>query len=171
MIRLLRCARELPTNRIKDEADRLRRDGQTIAFTNGCFDILHSGHLRLLHYASTFGDVLIVGVNTDRSVRANKGPSRPLLPLEARVYALTCLRFVDIVVPFDEDTPEELIGRVRPSYLVKGAEYEEHEVVGRQHADTVVRIPMLKDWSTTGIIGRAAKIWSQPGSSPPASTS
>ena len=172
MIRTIERAREVSMDHIEQLAFELRKQCHaTIVFTNGCFDILHPGHLRFLHCAAGYGDALIVGVNTDQSVRINKGPSRPIMPLAARAHALTCLRFVDIVVPFDEKTPEELVRRVHPHILIKGAEYEEHEIVGGQYADRVLRLPMLKDWSTTGIVEGAVKAWIQSRSNLPTSIS
>lgn len=152
-------AREVSIEEIAKVADSLRADGMQLVFTNGCFDILHPGHLSFLQRASGYGDMLVVGVNSDRSVRSLKGPGRPVLSLAARIYALTCLRFVHVVVAFDEDTPEELIKLVRPYQLVKGDEYAEHEIVGSQYADNVLRLPMLKDWSTTDVLGKAANAW------------
>lgn len=162
---------EISIDELGERAHWWRLNDKLIVFTNGCFDILHPGHFSFLQRAAGYGDVMIVGVNSDRSVRANKGPDRPILPLAGRIYALTCLRFVDYVVSFDEDTPEELIKRVRPYWLVKGDEYKEEEIVGRAHADNVLRLAMLKDWSTTDLIKKAGRIWSRSSSRPLESTS
>lgn len=107
-----------------------RESGCRIVFTNGCFDLLHPGHVRCLQEAKAQGDVLIVGINSDESVRQLKGPSRPIQPCEARAAVLAALQVVDFVVPFDEPTPFNLIQAVRPDVLVKGGDYQPHEVIG-----------------------------------------
>lgn len=136
--------------------ERLRAAGKTIVFTNGVFDLLHPGHLRYLQQARAFGDALIVGVNSDRSTRANKGPGRPIIPEAERAEVLAALACVDGVVVFDEDTPHELISAIQPDVLVKGADWAENAVVGRAVVEArggrVVRVPIEPGYSTTKII-------------------
>ena len=139
----------------------LRENGARIVFTNGVFDILHAGHVTYLQRARDLGTVLIVGVNTDDSVGRLKGPDRPVNCLSDRLTVLQALRCVDHVVPFDTDTPLELISVLLPHVLVKGADYSRETVVGadivEQAGGTVVLIPLLEGRSTTGIINRVQK--------------
>lgn len=127
-----------------------------LVFTNGCFDLLHRGHVEYLYRARELGDRLVVGVNTDDSVRRLKGPERPLVPLEDRLYTLAGLGCVDAVTPFAEDTPRELIASLLPDILVKGGDYEADAVVGanevRQAGGRVVILPFVEGRSTTGLI-------------------
>jgi D-beta-D-heptose 7-phosphate kinase/D-beta-D-heptose 1-phosphate adenosyltransferase len=133
-----------------------RAGGARIVFTNGVFDLLHPGHVRYLAAARAQGDVLLVGVNSDRSVRANKGPSRPITPEAERAEILAALAIVDAVVIFDEDTPAEIIRRLQPDVLVKGADWAADAIVGRDTVEArggrVVRIDIEPGWSTSGII-------------------
>jgi len=137
---------------------RLRATGQQIVFTNGVFDLLHPGHLRYLAQARALGDALIVGINSDRSVRTNKGPGRPITPQEERAEVLAALGCVDAVVIFDGDTPHELIAALQPDVLVKGADWAADEIVGRDIVEArggkVVRVPIEMGYATTGIIER-----------------
>lgn len=141
--------------RLVRQAGRRRR---TVVFTNGCFDLLHAGHLTLLQQARRQGDVLIVGINSDTSVRALKGAHRPMLPQRDRALLLAGLECVDYVTVFSERTPQRLIERVRPHVLVKGADWATDQVVGRevvqQRGGRVVRIPLRKGYSTTRLIAR-----------------
>lgn len=123
-----------------------------IVFTNGCFDLLHRGHLHYLAEARDLGDLLLVGVNSDASVARLKGPDRPLNTVEDRAFALASLSVVDGVMVFEEDTPAELIQRVQPDVLVKGGDYRPEEVVGRENAGKLVLIPFVDGFSTTGLI-------------------
>jgi rfaE bifunctional protein nucleotidyltransferase chain/domain len=136
----------------------LRRAGKTVVFTNGVFDLLHPGHIRYLRQARAFGDALIVGVNSDASVRMNKGPSRPVIPALERVEILEALEFVDGVVVFDEATPHRLIDELQPDVLVKGADWAADEIVGRdvveQRGGRVERIPIEPGYSTTAILNK-----------------
>ena len=136
--------------------DDLRSAGKTVAFTNGVFDLLHPGHVRYLQRARGLGDALIVGVNSDRSVRANKGPTRPITPEDERVEILLALSAVDAVVIFDEDTPHAVISALQPDVLVKGADWAEHAIVGRDVVEArggrVVRIPVEAGHSTSEIV-------------------
>lgn len=133
---------------------RLRSGGRRIVFTNGCFDVLHPGHLRLLTRAKALGDVLVVGLNSDGSVRRLKGKGRPLHAFRDRRRMLEALKAVDYVVGFGEDTPERLLGRIRPDILVKGADWKASRIAGRRFAGRVVRIPLAPGHSTTKILKR-----------------
>jgi D-beta-D-heptose 7-phosphate kinase/D-beta-D-heptose 1-phosphate adenosyltransferase len=137
-------------------AARQRAGGLRIVFTNGVFDLLHPGHVRYLRDAKALGDVLIVGVNADGSVRRNKGPARPITPQAERAEVLAALASVDAVVVFDEDTPAEVVALVQPDVLVKGADWPADQIVGRDTVEArggrVVRVPVEQGHSTTAII-------------------
>ncbi len=139
-------------------AARLQRAGKRVVFTNGVFDLLHPGHVRYLSEARRLGDALIVGLNSDRSVRAIKGPRRPVTPEAERAEVLAALGCVDAVVVFDEDTPHAIIGRLQPDVLVKGADWAADRIVGRDVVEArggrVVRIPLAPGYSTTAILSR-----------------
>jgi len=138
------------------EAQRAAR--HRIVFTNGVFDLLHPGHVRYLQQARTLGDVLIVAINADRSVRANKGPDRPVTPEHERAEILGALECVDAVTIFDEETPLEIIRALQPDVLVKGADWAHDAIVGRETVEErggkVVRIPVEQGHSTTSILSR-----------------
>jgi D-beta-D-heptose 7-phosphate kinase/D-beta-D-heptose 1-phosphate adenosyltransferase len=129
-----------------------------VVFTNGVFDLLHPGHVRYLRAAREQGDLLIVGMNTDRSVREIKGPSRPITPEAERAEIVAALACVDAVVLFDEATPAEIVGRLQPDILVKGADWAADQIVGRetveQRGGRVVRIPVEQGYSTTAILAK-----------------
>jgi len=135
-----------------------RRAGRRIAFTNGCFDLLHPGHIRSLEQARSSGDCLVVAVNSDRSVREMKGPGRPLVDQNERAELLAALAAVDWVVIFDEPTPERLIARLLPDVLVKGEDWAPGEIAGRAAVESaggrVLRIPIEPGYSTSEIIQR-----------------
>lgn len=141
----------------RDERDRLVASGRELVFTNGCFDILHRGHAEYLAFARSQGDALCVGLNSDTSVRRNKGPSRPINCQEDRAFVLGSLRAVDFVVIFDEDEPKDLIGKILPQVLVKGKDWA-HYVSGRDivesHGGRVVLAEIVEGRSTTGTIER-----------------
>jgi D-beta-D-heptose 7-phosphate kinase/D-beta-D-heptose 1-phosphate adenosyltransferase len=134
----------------------LRAGGKTIVFTNGVFDLLHPGHVRYLQQARRLGDALVVGVNSDRSVRAIKGPQRPITPDTERAEIVAALACVDAAVVFDEETPHALIAAVQPDVLVKGADWAEDAIVGRDIVEArggrVVRMPIEAGYSTTAIL-------------------
>lgn len=136
----------------------LAREGKRVVFTNGVFDILHPGHVRYLTQARAHGDVLIVAVNSNRSVRAIKGPERPIHPEHERAEVITALGVVDAAVVFDEDTPHDIIAAIQPDVLVKGADWAHDAIVGRDIVEArggiVVRIPVEAGHSTTNLIGR-----------------
>ncbi|MGB5816108.1 MAG: D-glycero-beta-D-manno-heptose-7-phosphate kinase [Thermoanaerobaculia bacterium] len=146
---------------LTEQVDAWKRKGLRIVFTNGCFDLLHSGHLSLLRQAAEQGDVLVVGINSDPSVARLKGPERPLVPERERVAMLAALESVDVVTVFDEDTPLELIQHVEPDVLVKGEDYKLDEVVGREevesHGGRVTLVPLLPEYSTSSLIDRLRK--------------
>lgn len=134
-----------------------RSAGKKIVFTNGCFDILHAGHVSVLEFARSKGDELVVGLNSDASVRRLKGPSRPVNTQADRAFVLAGLESVSAVCIFDEDTPYNLIKQVRPDVLVKGGDYKPSQIVGREFAKKVVRFALLKGRSTTNIIKKVSK--------------
>jgi rfaE bifunctional protein nucleotidyltransferase chain/domain len=141
-----------------EERRRWREAGRRVVFTNGCFDLLHAGHVSLLEQARALGDVLVVGINGDASVRGLKGPARPLVPEAERRELLLALEAVDRVVVFDEPTPLALIQALLPDVLVKGADWGEREIVGRDvveaHGGQVVRVSLLPGRSTTRLLER-----------------
>ena len=136
-----------------------RRSGLRIGFTNGCFDILHRGHIRLLAEARAACDRLVVGLNSDASTQRLKGKTRPINPEAGRAEVLAALEAVDLVVVFEEDTPLELIKHVRPAVLVKGADYKREDVVGRDVVEaaggSVILVDLVPGQSTTAIVERA----------------
>jgi D-beta-D-heptose 7-phosphate kinase/D-beta-D-heptose 1-phosphate adenosyltransferase len=133
-----------------------RTDGRTVVFTNGCFDLLHLGHLSYLSQARALGDILVVGVNSDASVSKLKGPRRPILPQNERLIQLAMLTVVDCVILFEEDTPGQLIQSLKPDILVKGGDYKVEEVVGKeiveQAGGNVIIIPFLDGYSTSHLV-------------------
>ncbi|HKZ52490.1 MAG TPA: D-glycero-beta-D-manno-heptose 1-phosphate adenylyltransferase [Candidatus Acidoferrales bacterium] len=135
-------------------------NGRRVVFTNGCFDLLHPGHIRLLEQARALGDLLVVGVNSDGSVRVLKGEGRPLLPEGERAELLAALAAVDAVTIFDEPTPRELIAALLPDVLVKGGDWSPDEIVGRAEVEgaggRVVTIPYIEGYSTSALIARIA---------------
>ena len=132
---------------------RWARQGRRVVFTNGVYDILHAGHIHLLEKARGLGDVLVMGVNTDASVRRlGKGPERPVNRLADRMRLLAALACVDAVTAFAGDTPERLVSKLKPDVLVKGGDYRLGQVAGRRHAGKVVLIPLKKGYSTTGLV-------------------
>lgn len=141
---------------LEDYVAAQRRAGRRIVFTNGVFDILHPGHVRYLSAARAHGDLLIVGLNSDASVRRNKGPARPVMPELERAEILLALQCVDAVSIFDEDTPHEIIMRVQPDVLVKGADWAADQIVGRDIVEArggvVTRKPVEQGYSTTAIV-------------------
>jgi D-beta-D-heptose 7-phosphate kinase/D-beta-D-heptose 1-phosphate adenosyltransferase len=142
--------------------DRVRAAGGRLVFTNGVFDLLHPGHIRYLQKARALGEALVVGVNSDRSVRANKGQGRPLIPEGERAEILAALDGVDAVIIFDEDTPRDVIVAIEPDVLVKGADWGEEAIVGRREVEarggTVVRVPVEAGYSTTALIDRVRRL-------------
>lgn len=142
---------------LKKWVETQRKQGKKIVFTNGCFDILHAGHVSILEFSRGKGDVLIVGLNSDASVKRLKGPARPVNLQADRALVLAALESVSAVCIFEEDTPYELIQQVRPDVLVKGGDYKPGEIVGREFAGKVVRFKLLQGRSTTNIIKKVSK--------------
>ena len=149
--------RILTPSEMRAERDRLHAEGRTLVFTNGCFDILHRGHADYLAFARSQGDALVVGLNSDASVRRAKGPTRPVNPEQDRAYVLGSLRAVDFVVIFEEDEPRDLISQILPDVLVKGKDWA-HYVSGREIVEAnggrVVLAEMVEGRSTTSTIER-----------------
>jgi len=137
---------------------KLRREGKTVVFTNGCFDLLHGGHIRLFHEAKKRGDILVVALNTDASVRKLKGPSRPIFSLKERLEVLSAVADIDDLTWFAERTPQRIISALLPDILIKGGDWTPDEVVGRAEVEAaggrVVIVPYLKGHSTSVIIDR-----------------
>jgi D-beta-D-heptose 7-phosphate kinase/D-beta-D-heptose 1-phosphate adenosyltransferase len=133
-----------------------KRNGRRVVFTNGCFDLLHPGHMETLQKAKSLGDVLVIGLNSDRSVKEMKGPGRPILPERERAEILAALESVDAVVIFDEATPREVIAALLPDVLVKGGDWASDQIVGREEVEgaggVVVSIPVVAGYSTTAIL-------------------
>jgi rfaE bifunctional protein nucleotidyltransferase chain/domain len=142
-------------------AETVRARGGIVVLTNGVFDLLHPGHVRYLRDARALGDALIVAVNSDRSVKANKGPSRPINVEQERAEVLLALGSVDAAVIFDEDTPHAIISRIHPNVLVKGADWGPDSIVGRDVVEArggrVVRIALAEGYSTTELIHRVSR--------------
>jgi len=145
----------------RDECNRMKESGKRIVFTNGCFDILHPGHIRYLSAARELGDVLVVAVNSDASVRLIKGPKRPILEQQARAELVAALECVDLVLIFDEDNPLRVIQNLLPDILVKGGDWATDEIIGsdvvRSAGGEVKRIPFVTGFSTTDIINRVVE--------------
>jgi len=141
--------------------ERARRNGRRIVFTNGCFDLLHPGHIRCLEQARALGDLLIVAINSDASVQRMKGTGRPVVPQVERAEVLAALAAVDYVTAFDEDTPQQIIARVLPDVLVKGGDWGPDQIVGRAEVEAaggrVISIPLESGWSTTAILEHIRK--------------
>jgi D-beta-D-heptose 7-phosphate kinase/D-beta-D-heptose 1-phosphate adenosyltransferase len=152
--------KQLEAEGLLTEISRRRDAGQKIVFTNGCFDLLHVGHARLLRQAADLGDVLVVGLNSDASVARLKGPTRPLNGQDARAELLAALESVDVVTIFDDDTPLSLIKAIRPDILVKGGDYQPDEVVGKAEVESwggrLALIPLVEGHSTTNLVRKAA---------------
>jgi D-beta-D-heptose 7-phosphate kinase/D-beta-D-heptose 1-phosphate adenosyltransferase len=142
---------------------RLKARGKKVVFTNGCFDILHVGHIRYLKKAKKQGDILVIGLNTDRSVKQIKGEERPIVPEKERAEVLSALEFVDYVVLFDEPDPFLLIESLKPNVLVKGADWPKNKIIGREIMEKtggrVVRVPLVRGASSTGVIEKIIKVY------------
>ena len=151
-----------PLQHAQDQVRQWKSKGERIVFTNGCFDLLHPGHIDYLDRAAALGDKLIVGLNDDDSIRRLKGASRPINPLPDRTIMLAALRAVALVVPFSENTPLNLINALMPDVLVKGGDYREGEIVGaaqvRQHGGEVVVMPFIDGYSSSELIRRIQSV-------------
>jgi len=143
---------------------RLRREGRSVVFTNGCFDLLHGGHINLFKKARSCGDVLIVALNTDASVRKIKGPSRPVFPLRERFEILSAIEWIDYLTSFAAETPRKIIAALLPDVLIKGGDWGTDEIVGKKEVEAsggrVIRAPYFKGHSSTSIIGHLLRKFS-----------
>ena len=151
----------LPLDQLQTERERLRQAGRKVVFTNGCFDLLHPGHVRYLQQARALGDALIVALNSDRSVRELKGDKRPILTETERSEVMAALACVDFVTVFDEPTPREIISALLPDVLVKGGDWSLNTIVGREEVEavggTVMSLAFVEGCSTTDVIERIAQ--------------
>jgi D-beta-D-heptose 7-phosphate kinase/D-beta-D-heptose 1-phosphate adenosyltransferase len=142
--------------RLEEIRASLRREGKIVVFTNGCFDLIHSGHVFLFKEAKKIGDILIVAVNDDRSIRIIKGPSRPIFPLAERLEILEAIEHIDYLIAFSEETPQKIISVLLPDVLVKGEDWKKEEVVGRMEVEEaggkVVLISLCEGQSTTSLL-------------------
>jgi len=132
----------------------IKNSNNKIIFTNGCFDVLHIGHIKYLEEAKKLGDILIVGINTDKTITKLKGHTRPINNLEDRITFLNNLEFIDFIIPFDEDTPLEIIKKIQPDFLVKGSDYKIEDIIGREYAKQTITIPLIKGKSSTIILNK-----------------
>lgn len=152
----------IPAERLASELEHYRSLGEKTVFTNGCFDLLHIGHVRYLQQARALGDLLVVAVNSDRSVRRIKGPPRPILPESDRAEILASLECVDFVTIFDEDDPLRVIELLGPDVLVKGGDWTPERIVGRDFVERrggkVVSLPLVPGISTTALIQRISRL-------------
>lgn len=143
----------------------LRRKGKKVVFTNGCFDILHAGHVRLFRAAKEWGDVLIVALNDDASVRRMKGPSRPIFPLAERWEILEAIEDIDFLTSFSEDTPQKIITALLPDVLVKGSDWRPEEVVGKEEVEAaggkVMTVPYFKGHSSSSLIRKISRLFKE----------
>ncbi len=144
--------RALTRKEMRAESQKLKKRGKKVVFTNGCFDLIHLGHVSLFQKAKTLGDVLIVAINSDKSLQCLKGPKRPLVGEKERAKLLLALKPVDYVVVFGEQTPKEILSELKPDVLVKGGDYKLSEIVGREYVKKVYRFPFVKGKSTTNLI-------------------
>lgn len=162
-MRALSHPKILPPEELALRLEALRAQGRRIVFTNGCFDLLHPGHVDLLARCRAEGDALVLGLNSDASVaRLGKSPPRPVMPLAARAFMLAHLECVDYVTRFEEDTPLRLIELLRPDVLVKGGDWAAPDIVGADQVleagGRVLSLPLLPGWSSTGIIEKIRKL-------------
>lgn len=137
---------------LKRIVEKLKKKNKRIVFTNGCFDIIHPGHIKILKDSKNKGDVLIVGLNSDSSIKRIKGKARPVMDEKARSRVLESIEFVDFVVIFNEDTPYEVIKELKPDYLVKGQDWKADKIIGKEFVKKIFRIKFYPGYSTTGII-------------------
>ena len=154
-------------NAISEKVRGLRQSGKKVVFTNGCFDILHGGHIEFLAAARALGDYLVVAVNSDASVARLKGPNRPFIPEDERTELLAGLEMVNFVCAFEEDTPLETILKIHPDVLVKGADWGLDHIVGRRQVEswggTVQALPLVPGKSTTDVVARVLDRYGNPG--------
>ena len=144
-------------NELTKVIPKLKRKGKKIAFTNGCFDILHPGHVKTFNQAKKKADILIVGLNSDSSVKKIKGPRRPVLNQKARAEVLSAFSLIDYIVIFKEETPFKVIRAIKPHFLIKGGDWAHDEIVGREFAKKVIRVNLKRGFSTSKIINKILK--------------
>jgi rfaE bifunctional protein nucleotidyltransferase chain/domain len=137
---------------LKKTVEALKKKKKVVVFTNGCFDIIHAGHVQLFEKARSLGDCLIVAINSDSSLKELKGPKRPLVGQDKRAFVIAALQSVDYVTVFGEQTPAEILSELKPDILVKGGDYKISEIVGREHVKKVVRVKLVKGQSTSNLI-------------------
>ena len=143
---------------ITELVKRIQASGKTVVTTNGCFDILHSAHLEVFKYCRQLGDIVIVGLNSDASIKRLKGVTRPINCLEERIKMLSAIETIDFIIPFEEDTPLDLIKTIKPDYLVKGGDYSPETIVGREYAKNTVVFNFIDGLSTTNTIRKIKTI-------------
>ena len=136
--------------------DKLKNRKCKLVFTNGCFDILHEGHIQTLNFAKSKGDILVVGLNSDDSIKRLKGENRPIVPEKSRYAVLSNLRMVDVIV-FGEDTPINLIKELKPDVLIKGQDYNVYNVIGKEYVKEIILAPLIEGISTTKIVENIKK--------------
>lgn len=137
----------------------LKKKKKKVVFTNGCFDLLHLGHIKLFREAKSYGDFLVVAINSDSSLRKLKGITRPLVPESIRAQMIAALEDVDFVTIFSEDTPLRTVEELKPDVLIKGGDYQFNQIVGRDSVRKVVRFPVVKGHSTTSLINKIVKAY------------
>ena len=142
---------------LKKIVTKLKKQGKRITFTNGCFDLLHPGHIKTFNEAKKRGDILIVGLNSDSSVKKIKGSARPILNQKARAEVISALSVVDFVIIFKEETPLKLIKEIKPHFLIKGGDWPKNKIVGREFVKKVIRVKLKEGFSTSKIIEKIIK--------------
>lgn len=151
---------------IKEISENLKREGKTIVFTNGCFEILHPGHIQLLETAKSFGDVLIVGINSDESVKRIKGEKKLIFDEKSRLKLISALECVDYTILFHENTPENLIKTIQPHIHIKGGDYKEEDLpeaeIIKSYGGKIIIIPLVEGFSTTNIINKILTLYQNP---------
>lgn len=151
---------------IKEISETLKREGKIIVFTNGCFEILHPGHIQLLETAKSFGDVLIVGINSDESVKKIKGEKKLIFDEKSRLKIISSLECVDYTVLFDENTPENLIKTIKPHIHIKGGDYKEEDLpeakIIKSYGGKIIIVPLVEGFSTTNIINKILTLYKNP---------
>ena len=140
------------TKKITETVKKLKKQGKKIVFTNGCFDLIHIGHVSLFQKAKTLGDILIVAINSDKSLAGLKGPKRPLVGQKDRVKLLSAIDVIDYVIIFSEQTPYNVLKKLEPDVLVKGGDYKIEDIIGREFVKKVYRYPLVKGKSTSNLI-------------------
>ncbi|MDD4294999.1 MAG: adenylyltransferase/cytidyltransferase family protein [Candidatus Omnitrophica bacterium] len=148
-----------PLIELIQEIDNLKTIGKKIVFTNGCFDIIHAGHIKVFREAKAKGDVLVVGLNSDISIQSIKGNKRPIIEQSARAEVIEALDMVDYIVFFDDDTPYETIKAIKPDYLVKGGDWKKEDIIGSDLVKDVVSVSLKEGFSTTSIINKILNVY------------